>query len=118
MKRVRQLCFYVGVGLLLTAALAALGIHVENIRTRRKAESVLSAVHQLRVAESTFSSTQNILTEFGAKRWALSPAFGLPPESRYGIFVGNSLLCTRRAVVGLDGEVLPRQIMWREWLLD
>jgi hypothetical protein len=54
MKRVRQLCFYVGVGLLLTAALAARGIHVENIRTRWKAESVLSAVRQLRVGESTF----------------------------------------------------------------
>jgi hypothetical protein len=75
MKRVRQLCFYVGVGPLLTAALAALGIHVENIRTRRKAESVLSAVRQWRVGESTFSSTENILSEFGARRWALSPRF-------------------------------------------
>lgn len=93
MKRVRQLCFYIGAGLLLTAALAALGIHVENIRTRRKAESLLSAVRQLRVGESTFSSTQNILTDFGAKRWAFSPISGLPPERRYGIFVGNSLLC-------------------------
>jgi hypothetical protein len=94
MKRVRQLCFYIGAGLVLMAALAALGIHVENIRTRRKAESLLSAVRQLRAGESTFSSTQSILTEFGAERLAVSPVSGgLPPESRYAIFIANSLLC-------------------------
>lgn len=94
MKRVRQLCFYIGAGLLLAALLAALGIHVENIRTRRKAEALLAAVRQLRVGESTFSNTQSMLTEFGAGRWVVSPVSGGgAPESRYGIFIANSWLC-------------------------
>jgi hypothetical protein len=93
MRRLRQVCFYIVVGLFLTAILAALGIHVENIRTRRKAEALLGAVRQLRVGESTFSSTQNTLTDFGARKWALSPVSGSPPEQRYGIFVADSWLC-------------------------
>src|ERR1700722_4419308 len=41
----------------------------------------------------TLSSTQNILTDFGARKWALSPVSGSPPEQRYGIFVADSWLC-------------------------
>src|ERR1700678_1101998 len=94
MKRVRKLCFYIGAGLVLMAGAAEPGIHVENIRTRRKAESLLSAVRQLRAGESTFSSTQSILTEFGAERLPVSPVSGgLPPEGRNAILIAHFLLC-------------------------
>lgn len=93
MKRINHLCLCIAASLLLTAALVLLGLHVENTRTRRRADSLLDAVRQLRVGESTLANTQNLLTDFGASKWVLSPVPGSPPKQRYGILIANIALC-------------------------
>jgi hypothetical protein len=74
MKRLRHVLFYIAAGLLLAAALVAIGIHIASVRNRRKAEALLSAIRQLRVGESTLSTTQKLRIDFGARRAVSSPA--------------------------------------------
>ena len=89
MKRLRRFSSYTVVGFLIALALAELGGYVGNVLTRRKAEILLGAVRQLRVGESTLSTTENIRTEFGARRLNVSPVVGSAPEQRFQIFLGN-----------------------------
>lgn len=89
MKRLKRVLLYLAAALLLMTALAELGIYAENVKTRRKAEALLSAIRPLRVGESTFSNMQNILIDFGARRVALSPVSGSPPEQLYQILAAH-----------------------------
>jgi hypothetical protein len=84
MKRLRHVLFYIAGGLLLAAALAALGIHIASVRNRLKAEALLSAIRLLRVGESTLSTTQKLRIDFGARRAVSSPA-----EQSYQIIASN-----------------------------
>ncbi|MGO9518852.1 MAG: hypothetical protein ACLPND_17600 [Candidatus Korobacteraceae bacterium] len=88
MKRLRQVS-YVGAGIFLTAALVALDIYIGNIRTRRNAEELLMAIRQLRVGESTLSTTENIRMKFRAIKLNVSPVSGSPAEQRFQILVSN-----------------------------
>lgn|SRR5208283_1885076 len=91
MKRLGHLLFYIVAGLLLATALVELGIYIGNVRTRHKAEALLSAIRQLRVGESTLSTTENIRMEFRAMKLDVSPVSGSPTEQRFQILVSDPL---------------------------
>jgi hypothetical protein len=92
MKRLRPGLYYLGATFLLMAALAELSIYVENVRTRQRAAALLSATRELRLGESTFSTTQNIRIDFGAIREVVAPVSGVPVEQRYQILVSTFYL--------------------------
>jgi hypothetical protein len=89
MKWLRRTFFYTGTGFLLMSVLTELGIYAENVRIRRKAETLLSTVRRLRVGEATLSSTASIRTDFGARKLIVAPVSGSPPEQRYQIIVSD-----------------------------
>jgi hypothetical protein len=89
MKRLRRVLCYTIAGLLAAGVLAELGIYLDNVGTRREAEALLNAIHQLRVGESTLSSTESFRIGFRARTVAVSPVSGTPPQQRYEIIVAN-----------------------------
>ena len=55
-------------GFVLVAVIVELGVYMENVRTRRKAEALLRAVTQFQVGESPFLATRQTLIQFGARK--------------------------------------------------
>ena len=89
MKRLGRVSCYTIAGLLVVAALAEIGIYLDNVRTRREAEALVNAIRQLRVGDSTLSSTESLRTDFRARKLAVSSVSGSLPQQRYEIIVAN-----------------------------
>jgi hypothetical protein len=92
MKWLRHVLFYIAAGVVLAATLAEIGMFIANVRTRRKAETLLFAIRQLRLGESTLSSTQKLRIDYGASINDNAAITGSAPEQLYTITLSNGTL--------------------------
>ena len=84
-------------GFVLVAVIVELGVYMENVRTRRKAEALLRAVTQFQVGESPFLATRQTLIQFGARKEGISPVSGSLPEDDYQLLVSDFRLNSLKA---------------------
>jgi len=124
MKTLRVGFVWVAAVLFLMALILEVSIYVANTRTRQKSEALLTAIRQLRVGESTLSSTEKLLVEFGAVSSPTSPLPGLTRATEYQISVLNRLIPLQyrhrglwRLGLGLKPTITSAQLEYRDGTL-